>query len=159
MGRRPHPNSFERIPVQSFALAAIGIAALVIAVVCVLSYRRTARLMDEAQEALRTVNRVALGLERVIAEAEKEIATVRSITDRLTRVSERVAALTEDAVDTVQGVLQPVKRLSNGIGALKAAIVGALAGAAVLRRPRGVRDEPQEEPTTDQGRVGERSAT
>lgn len=144
---------------QSFALAAIGIAALVIAVVCALSYRRTARLMDEAQEALRTVNRVALGLERVIAEAEKEIATVRSITDRLTRVSERVAALTEDAVDTVQGVLQPVKRLSNGIGALKAAIVGALAGAAVLRRPRGVPDEPQEEPTPDQRRVGERSAT
>ena len=144
---------------QPFAFAAIAIAALVIAIVSALLYRRTARLMDEAQEALRTVNRVALGLERVIGEAEKEIATVRGITDRLTRVSERVAALTEDAVDTVQGFLQPVKRLSKGIGVLKAAIVGAVSGAAVLRRPRGAPDEPQDRPTTDQPRVGGRSAT
>lgn len=143
---------------QPVALAAIAICALVIALVSWLLYKRIVRLMDGVQETLASVNRVALGLERVVADVEKEIATIRGVTDRLTRVSQRVEALTHDAADTIETVLHPVKRISKAIGGLKAAIVGAVAGAAALQRRRGSSDETHEEPTPDRLRVGERSA-
>jgi uncharacterized protein YoxC len=144
--------------VQPIALAVLAFAAIIIAIVCALLYKRIARLLDGAQETLASVNRVAVGLEGLIDEAEKELATIRGVTERLSRVSARIEALAEDAADTIEGILQPVKRISKTIGSLKAAIAGVVAGAAVLRRPRGVPHEPQEEPTPSRLQVGERSA-
>lgn len=160
----PFPNASMRILVQPIALAVLAACAVVITIVSVLLYKRIARLLDTAQEALGTVNRVALGVETLVGEAQKEIATIRVVTQRLTRVSERVEALTVDAADAIQNVLHPVRRISKVMGVVKAALAGVVAGAAVLRRRSGGSDEagsgePQEEPTPDRIHVGERSAS
>jgi hypothetical protein len=123
--------------VQVAALVVIGAAAFLIAILCVLLFKRIASLIDEAMLTLQAVNRLAPKLERFIDDTEKELATVREISTRLSHVSQRIESVTEEAVGTVQRILHPIQLLSGRRSVLQGVLSVVLAGAAILRRRRG----------------------
>jgi len=141
------------VSVQDIAFAVIAIATIVIAVSIVLLLRRASRLMDKATKTMRVLNQLAPSLERLIDEAQKEIATVRTITARFACIGERVEGLTEEVVLTLEAILHPIGRFSKTLGVLKAVIAGAVTGAAVLRRERGASAEPPEHDSSPPGRA------
>jgi hypothetical protein len=145
--------------VQVSALVVIGIAAFLIAIVCVLFFKRIARLIDEAILTLQAVNRLIPKLERFIDETEKELATVREITTRFSHVSQRIESVTEEAVGTVQRILHPIQLLSGRRSVLQAVLSGVLAGAAILRRRHDGSGESRGRTESSHPHVGERSAT
>gem|GEM_PF-3142771 len=147
--------------VQSFALIVISVTAVFIAIVSLLLLKRIARLIDEATVTLQSVSRLTGRLESFIDKTEKELATVREITTRLSDVSERIEAVTEQAVGTVQGILHPIQILTGKRGVLHAALSGVLAGIAALRRRRDGSRESRDraESTSSHPHAGERSST
>lgn len=122
--------------VQAFALVVIIVTAVFIAIVCVLLLKRIAKLVDEATVTLQMVSRLTGRLESFIDQTEKELATVREITTRLSHVSQQIESVTEEAVGTVQRILLPIQLLSGRRGVLPAVLSGVLAGVAALRRRR-----------------------
>jgi len=110
---------------------------------------------------LQAVNRLAPKLERFIDDTEKELATVREISTRLSQVSQRIESVTEEAVGTVQRILNPIQFLSGKRSVLQGVLSVVLAGAAILRRRRDGSKESsgRAESISSHPHEGERSTT
>ena len=139
----------------------ILVTAVFITILCVLLLKRIARLIDEATVTLQMVSRLAGRLESFIDETEKELASVREVTTRLSHVSQRIEAVTEEAVGAVQRILHPIQRLSGTNGVLQTVITGVIAGAAAWRRRRNGSEDTRAhaETASSHPHSGERSAT